>query len=168
LGARVIAVDIDEASANHLYRRTRRERRDIVPLVADVMAPEEPVEAAFPIAGAAGPISLLLPRRERLRSEAGMALALVHHLVLGQGHTPGSVVAALSRLVERHLIVEFVPKHDALVRSEPSFFPALRRDPGRFAGYTEEALHSELLGHFDQVEVVPSHPEPRRLLLCSR
>jgi hypothetical protein len=100
-----------------------------------------------------------LPANERLQADLVLALALVHHLVFSYRFEFQAIVAALAAFTRRALLVEFVPPDDEHVgRWRPETRPWYA-----LAGF-EAALRAE----FARVDVFPSHPEPRVLLLCSR
>ena len=64
--------------------------------------------------------------KERGPADAAMALALVHHLAIGN-NVPLAEVARCFAELARHLIIEFVPKEDpkvkVLLASRPDIFP---------------------------------------------
>jgi SAM-dependent methyltransferase len=172
LGSSVIAVDIDEASIDRLYRDAQRENLDIVPLVANLTAalPERypntfEDEPSLSLIGDGPP--LLTGAQERLRCEMVMALALVHHLALGQGLSFDSIASTLSNLATSALCVEFVDMNDKMITSDPGFFPAWSAAPGNFKWYSRENFIAALRNFFQVVEVLPSHPHTRSLLVCS-
>ena len=97
-----------------------------------------------------------------------LALAIVHHLALGQGLSLSDIVQTLSRYVNKCLVVEFVAIDDQLIVNEPSFFPALQANPDKFGWYTLENLTKELELEFRHVEIKQSYPESRALLVCTK
>lgn len=104
-GARVIAIDGDHAAVERHYRRVRQQNSLILPLVMDLSNPS-------PARGWAHAERKSLA--ERGPADAVLALALIHHLVLGGGVPLGSVAQWLSGLT-RFAIVEFVPPDDEQV-----------------------------------------------------
>lgn len=172
-GCRVVAFDIDEASIDSLYRRASEERLPILPLVMDVTklspavnAREFPDEPSLSLLGTSFP--LLLAAEQRLECDLVMALAILHHLALGQGRAFGDVIEALAKLAKGHLLVEFVASDDAVVKDEPTFFPAYNANPREFGWYTLDNFVQELKKHFSRVEVKPSFPDTRSLILCEK
>ena len=91
-----------------------------------------------------GDAPLLLAAARRLKCDMVLALAIVHHLALGQGLRLSDIVQTLSKYVNKCLVVEFVAIDDQLIVNEPSFFPALQADPGKFGWYTLDNLTKEL------------------------
>ena len=57
---------------------------------------------------------------------------------------------------------------DRMITSEPEFFPAYDAARKSFGWYTLANFISALEPHFASVEVLPSHPETRSMLICSR
>ena len=96
---------------------------------------------------------------DRFRSDIALALALVHHLVFTEGLPFGPIVDTISAFDSGGLVVEFVPPSDAHVIAWG------REIPG---WYSLETFVSELRRVYPTVEVVPSSPDPRVLLVCSR
>lgn len=103
----VVAADGDEAVIDRLYRRLRSERReDILPLVLDLTDPS-------PALGWRN--RERTPFVHRVRPDAVLALALVHHLAIGANVPLSEVVDWLVSL-GRRLIVEFVDRDDPMVK----------------------------------------------------
>jgi hypothetical protein len=71
-----------------------------------------------------------------------LALALVHHLAIGNNVPLSSIVEFLSNL-GRYLIVEFVPKSDSQVRR----LLAVREDV--FPDYGQDSFEREFAEHFE-------------------
>lgn len=76
---------------------------------------------------------------ERGPADAALALALVHHLAIGNNVPLDAIVSWLARLASR-MLVEFVPKADPMVQ----LMLATRTDV--FAGYYVEAFRAALSG----------------------
>jgi hypothetical protein len=97
-----------------------------------------------------------------------LALALVHHLALGQGHPFDEIAAIFAKLSTKYLCVEFVDLRDQMITSDRAFFPAYNAAPDSFTWYSRENFITALGWHFDGIEEIPSYPESRTLLLCHR
>ncbi|MDP9176295.1 MAG: hypothetical protein M3O61_01310 [Gemmatimonadota bacterium] len=173
LGSSVVAVDLDEASIDRLFGDARRERLDILPLVVNLTAPLPPLypktfedEPSASLIGEGGP--LVAPSDERLQCEMVLALAIVHHLALGQALTFDAIAAILGHLATKNLCVEFVDMDDQMITSDPGFFPAWNAARESFEWYTRDNFIASLGAHFSAVEVLPSHPETRSLLICTK
>jgi SAM-dependent methyltransferase len=173
LGSSVVAVDLDEASIDRLYGDARREQLDILPLVVNLTKPLPALhvkvfenEPSLSLIGEDRP--LVSPADERLQCELVLALAIVHHLVLGQALTFEAVSEIFGRLATKYLCVEFVDIDDAMITGDPGFFPAWNADRGSFEWYSRANFVAALGEHFRTVEVLPSHPETRSLLICAK
>jgi hypothetical protein len=129
----VIAVDYDQAAVGQMAEfvadpTSAPERSRVVPAVASlpIMSDEQ---------------------LRRYRSHTVMALALTHHLILTQRVPLDQIVASLSALTERHLLVEFMVHglgaHGANV---PDPLPET---------YTIEHYKAAFAKEFDVVEEVP-------------
>jgi ribosomal protein L11 methylase PrmA len=152
-GRSVIALDIDPAAAERHFRAIRTHgRTDILPLVADVANPS-------PGLGWGGQErrSLL----ERADADAILALALVHHLAIGQG-VPLPMILDLFADLAPWAIVEFVPKDDPMVRR----LLATRRDV--FPDYSLDAFRAATSARFEVVREAPIEDSPRVLFLLRR
>lgn len=103
-GARVVAIDSDHAAVDRHYRRTRQSDL-ILPLVIDLRNPSPSMGWAH-----AERQSLA----ERGPADVALALALLHHLVLGGGVPLPAVANWLASLC-RAAVVEFVPPDDPQV-----------------------------------------------------
>jgi hypothetical protein len=170
-GAKVVAFDIDESSADRLYLDAKAGQERVVSLVLDVTRPTPELRAIdFPDEPRREfeDAPVLLPGPDRLKCELAMALAIVHHLALGQGKSLHEIVETLDSFTARHLVMEFVERGDELIVADPEFFPAMQRSPNGFDWYTLENFEAELSKRFSTVERLPSHPGSRTILLCSR
>ena len=173
LGSRVVAVDLDEACIDALYLTAKREALPILPLVVNLTAPaadrtaiEFPGEPSLSLIGGSDP--LYPAPNGRLRCEMVMALALVHHLVLGQGLSFENVAAIFAGLAKKYLCVEFVALDDKMIVSDPPFFPAYLSSPDSFEWYSLENFIDALKPHFATIDVRPSHPDTRVMLVASK
>ncbi len=173
LGCSVVAVDLDEACIDRLYHAAMRESLPVLSLVANLTAPlpaldvrEYADEPSRSLIGGGSP--LVTSPVGRLRCDMVLALAVVHHLALGQALSFDRIASILADLAERYLCVEFVAIDDRMIAGDPSFFPAYdgaRRD---FGWYTQDNFIAALQEHFQAVEVLPSYPDSRTLLVCSK
>ena len=100
----VISADFDSQCINRLYNLLKAEKRtNILPLCIDISNPA-------PATGFrnAERQSFL----QRIQSDAVVALALIHHLVLGKNMLMPDVAMQFSELTKKWLIIEFVPLQD--------------------------------------------------------
>jgi hypothetical protein len=118
----VVATDTDSRCINKLYLDTTKNNSlNILPLVVDVANPSPAIgfnnteRAAF---------------HDRIQTELVMALALIHHLVIGK-NIPISALAGYFRRIAPQLIIEFVPKQDEKVKqmlsTRPMYLPTMTR-----------------------------------------
>jgi SAM-dependent methyltransferase len=120
----VVAVEGDPAVTDQLYRHLRDDgERRILPLVMDLANPS-------PGSGWRG--AERAPFADRVRADAVLALALVHHLAIGRNVPLPEVVDWLAGLGPR-LVVEFVDPADPmaarlLANKPPGLFGDYRRD----------------------------------------
>jgi hypothetical protein len=149
-GRQVIAFDQDASSVEHHWRNLSADARaSVLPLVMDLSNPS-------PALGWG-----LQERRslvERGPADAIMALALVHHLAIGNNVPLGRVAALFARL-GRRAIVEFVPKEDPMTQH----LLAARKDI--FPDYTLDGFRSAVGRHFRIVEEAPVEDSLRTIFL---
>lgn len=115
--ARVIAIDADASCVNTLYRAVREKKmKNLMPLCIDLMHPS-------PAIGLRN--SERSSFHDRVSAELVVALALIHHLVLGSNVPLSDVPALMAGLTTSHLIIEFVPigdeKSQELVRNKSRY-----------------------------------------------
>jgi hypothetical protein len=153
LGRKVIAIDTDPAAAEQHYRTLKQGDGDeVMPLVMDLANPS-------PALGWANRERLSLV--DRANADVLIALALVHHIAIGN-NVPLPDVSSLLAKLGRQLIIEFVPKSDPRVAS----MLAARRDI--FHDYSLEGLRAAFATHWQLLEEEPIHDSTRTLLLFRR
>jgi len=103
----VVSQDIDPIAVekNYLQQKEQKELRNVLPLLQDLSAPA-------PAIGWAN--AEREPFIERAKCDVVMALALIHHLAIGN-NVPLEQAANLFAKLGRWLIIEFVPKTDSQV-----------------------------------------------------
>jgi SAM-dependent methyltransferase len=149
-GARVTACEVDVSALTLCYKEARRERLNILPLVANVFT----VSASPGRGGVACP-----PPIERFRSQFVMGLAVLHHVVAIQRMPISRIVDIFAALSDRWLLLEFVPPLKPGIGA--TAVPSLD-------DYTCDDLENCLKRHFKTVIPHPSYPDERRLLLCEK
>ena len=102
----IVAVDADVNCVNELYNCLRKEKiKNIVPIFAALNTPS-------------AAIGWNNTEREslitRLKADTVLALALVHHLVIG-ANVPLQLIATWLQAMGENLIIEFIPKSDEKV-----------------------------------------------------
>jgi hypothetical protein len=149
-GRLVIAFDQDASSVEHHWRTLGAEARaSVLPLVMDLTNPSPSLGWA------------LEERRslvERGPADVLLALALVHHLAIGNNVPLDRIAGFLPRL-GHWAIIEFVPKEDPMTRH----LLAARKDV--FPGYTLDGFRSAFGAAFQVVEEAPISDSLRTLFL---
>jgi ribosomal protein L11 methylase PrmA len=152
-GRKVIAFDIDPAAVEKCYQDLREKgEKNILPLVMDFTNPSP---------------NLGWQNRERdallERGPAGavLALALVHHLAIGN-NVPLGQVADFLAACGPFLIIEFVPKSDSQVRK----LLATREDI--FPDYTPAGFEAAFSRRFETLDRKSIPGSERTLYLMTR
>ena len=151
-GATAVAYDLDAGAVERAWQRVRAappSTGDLVPLVQDLANPSPALGWAHrerPSLADRGPADLVL------------ALALVHHLAIGNNVPLPDVIGQLAALGD-NLLVEWVPKDDVKVR----VLLATREDV--FADYTREAFDAAVEAAGTVVARTPVPGTGRELVL---
>lgn len=152
-GIPTVAFDVDPACVEANRREVvRRGETRLLPLWLDLTNPS-------PGLGWAGAERMSLA--ERGPADLVMALALVHHLAIGNNVPLGDVAAYLSRL-GRRLIIEFVPKSDPQVGR----LLVVREDV--FDTYTQADFETSFSRHFEIERSDSLQDGGRRLYMMKR
>jgi ribosomal protein L11 methylase PrmA len=129
----VVAWDLDPAAVDQHYAIVRmRDIRNVLPLLGDLTNPSPALGWAH-----AERDSFL----QRANADLVMALALVHHLAIGN-NVPLNELARFFAAIGPKLIVEFVPKADSQVQRMLSS----RKD--MFPGYTKAGFEKAFSEYF--------------------
>jgi hypothetical protein len=149
-GRSVIAFDQDASSVEHHWRSLSAEARaSVLPLVLDLTNPSPSLGW-----GLEERKSLV----ERGPADVILALALVHHLAIGN-NVPLDRVASFFARIGRRAIVEFVPKEDPMGRH------LLAARPDIFPGYTLEGFRRAFERYFRVLEEAAIDDSLRTLFL---
>ena len=152
-GYRVVAWDQDAASVEAHWRRISGNGGPaVLPLVLDLANPSPAIGWGLEERGS------FLDRGE---PDVLLALALVHHLAIGN-NVPLPGVAALFARVAPRAIVEFVPKEDPMTRR----LLAARRDI--FEHYTIDGFREAFGGPFRIIREAQVADSPRTIFLLER
>lgn len=146
----VIAIDSDSRCINSLYQYIQKQSvPNITALIADLSNPT-------PAVGFANTERDSLP--ERLKPDLVLALALVHHLVIGK-NIPLIRLAPFFATLAPQLIIEFVPREDEKVKQ------LLHTREDIFSDYTIENFEHYFSLYFTMKakEVIPG---TTRILYC--
>jgi Tellurite resistance protein TehB len=149
----VIAIDKDEQCINILYKKVKEENiTNILPLCMDLMNPS-------PASGFAN--NERASFGERIRTDAVMALALIHHLAIGY-NLPLSKIAEYLYGFSDQLIIEFVPKEDEKVQL------LLQNKKDIYPQYTREHFENIFRQRFTITEKVPVPDSDRIIYLMKK
>jgi len=131
--ASVVAMDADHLAVDKLYRALKAEHvPNILPLVVNVTDPSPNL----------GWRNLERKRiNERGRPDLVLALALIHHVVIG-GNIPLAEFVQWLRDLGGELVIEFVTRQDPMVAT------LLRNKDDHYSDYTEESFERELSARF--------------------
>jgi hypothetical protein len=152
-GIATVAFDMDAAAVEKNYEESvRRAETHLLPLVLDLTNPSADI-------GWAGEERMSL--RTRGPADLLLALALIHHLAIGN-NVPLDRLAELLSALGRALVIEFVPKSDSQVQR----LLATREDV--FPSYTQEYFEAAFARHFDTLEIAPIPGTARTLYLMQR
>ncbi len=152
-GYRVVAWDLDAGIVERHWLRVRNGADPrILPLIGDLANPSPAIGWALEERA-----SFL----DRDQPDVLLALALVHHLAIGN-NVPLPGVARLFAGLAPNAIVEFVPKEDPMTRR----LLAARRDI--FDGYSIEGFREAFGGPFRIVREAPIADSPRTLFHLAR
>lgn len=152
-GARVVALDQDEPSVAALYRTSRAENLDVLPLVMDLGNPSP----ANGWCAGQRPDALT-----RFQADAALMLALIHHLVYTANASLAQVAQLAARATKRHVVLEWVAPED------PMSVHLRRTATKDFSFYTRENLIAALEAEGFTVEAREPHSATRQLLVGTR
>lgn len=152
-GAYTISLDSDPAAVERNYLACRRSGdKNLLPLVMDLTNPSPAIgwenRERADLVGRGGP-------------DVALALALIHHLAIGNNLPLGRLASWLSRLAPS-LIIEFVPKEDSQVQR----LLASREDI--FPDYSRVAFEREFSRHFHIRAMLPVKGSERAVYLMER
>ncbi len=147
-GIKVVAIDLQEARVNSLYRHTKSRGLKILPLLLDFSIPTtgQGRRKEFP------------PSTNRLTCDATLLLSILDQLVFELHLSFERIADLLSAYSRRHAIVEFMPPRDAFV---------FKHNGSRFAWYGMENFVKAMERHFRLSEVLELET-PRKLLLFEK
>jgi len=153
LGARTVAFDIDPAAVEQAYRFCRKSKQErLLPLVLDLSNPSPSIGWAHDER-----MSLL----DRGPADCVMALALIHHLAIGNNVPWPSIADFFARAGEA-LIVEYVPKEDSQVQR------MLHTREDVFTDYGQESFEAAFKERFEILRREPIEGSQRTLYLMRR
>ena len=152
-GAYTVSFDIDPACVERSYLRVRAEKEpNLLPLLMDLTNPSP---------GTGWENAERMTLFERGPADAVLALALLHHLAIGNNLPLDKAARFLAR-IGRHLLIEFVPKSDSQVER----LLVTREDI--FDSYTREEFERAFGELFDVRRRVPLGGSDRTLYIMDR
>ncbi len=160
-GIFTLALDADPAAVEKNYRACQASgEQNLLPLVQDLTNPS----AGVGWAGEERPSFLArwTATESQGSGDVAFALALVHHLALGNNVPLAHVARLLSRLAE-FLVIEWVPREDSQARRLLA-----RRAPDAFPDYTPAGFEAAFGAHFTIRERAPIPGTSRTLYLMRR
>jgi ribosomal protein L11 methylase PrmA len=152
-GALVLSCDIDPLAVERNYRQVKAGMEaQLLPLLIDLTNPSPGLGWANAERSAFA---------ERAQADVGLALALIHHLVIAANVPIGMVADYFARLVPK-LIIEFVPKSDSQVER------LLTTREDIFDDYTPEGFEAAFGERFEIKRQEPIAGTTRLLYLMER
>ena len=149
----VVSFDLDPAAVEQHVRDCRsRSETKILPLVQDFANPSPAIGWNH---------SERRSLVQRGPADLGLALALVHHLAIGN-NVPLDAIAAFFNAICRTLVIEFVPREDSQVQR----MLALREDV--FGSYERTAFEAAFQRHFELLDSIALEGTVRTLYLMKR
>ncbi len=147
-GAETVCFDLDPAAVEINYRRAvEKGEEGVLPLVLDLCNPTP---------GIGWHNSERMSLLERGPADTALALALVHHLAIGN-NVPFPAIAEFLAQLCGSLIIEFIPKTDSLAQR----LLATREDI--FADYHQEGFEAAFGQHFEILRAVPLKDSERTM-----
>ena len=152
-GFTVAGVDADPGAIDSMFHSVVHSKASISCGIADFVSPREGL----------GMLTNPLPTFvERFRSDIVVCVAVTHHLYFGRYRMRLHLIARLlSMYARKYLIVEFVPKEDPFLKNH---YPESSSE----AGYSIESFSQAMAEGFVEMEVLPSFPSGRSLLLLRK
>lgn len=139
LGAAVVAVDSDPVVVGRVWKRARRERLNVLPLVVDLSHPT-------PATGWDNGENASFLDRAAGRFDTVMMLAVIHHLLVTERVPLASIIELAANLTRKDLILEFVDRED------PMFQQLLRGRDMLHRAFTRESFEHTCQQHFTIIE----------------
>jgi hypothetical protein len=148
LGARVIALELDEKNLDRLNSHAETSQLEMYSARVDLqlLTPAHGLNTAYP--------ALV----ERAMSDCILAMAVMHHVVLRGAHSVSSFVKMIADLSLCSAVIEFIPSSDSHVSQWDCIIPS---------NYDLVKVSEECERYFSEVRVVPSMPDPRVIIICS-
>jgi len=148
----VLSLDIDPIAVDINTKRCMDEKETgIIPILCDITTPTPAIGWGLKERACVF---------DRVKCDLGMALALVHHLAIGNNVSLEKVFSLLSEIAPKW-IIEFVDKKDSQVQR------LLCNRPDIFSFYTEEYFEKAALERFDIIDKKTIEGTHRTMYLAS-
>jgi hypothetical protein len=152
-GASVLSCDMDPVAVERNYQQVKEHHeRQVLPLLIDL---------ANPSANSGWANEERQSFSKRARSDAVLALALIHHLAIGDNLPLGRIAEYFAQLAP-WLVIEFVPKTDSQVKR----LLATREDI--FPEYTTAGFEAAFTEYYETEKQQPVTGTERRLYLMKK
>jgi len=148
-----ICVDFDHYSINKIYKKSKTLNNSFLyPILMDLTQPSpgigvNNIERSSFI--------------ERTSMDLVLALALIHHLVIGKNLSFDDIAILFSNL-GKNLIVEYIPKHDEMIQL------MFKSKNDIYHWYNEEAFLNIFKKHYEVIENAEIGKSGRKLFLMQR
>ena len=162
IGKQVVSIDNDVCCVNALYKFSLSQNLSILPLCISVG--DLHTERYAPTNGK----KVLLSFVDRVQCDLVYVLGLIHHLILGLGYDIDELLKTFSKLATKKLIIEFVDLDDEKIVQYPEFFEKYHKNPEAFSSYSLDTLLSKSKHYFSDVEILPSYPHTRKLVVLTK
>lgn len=148
-GFKVVAFDIDQTSISKLYRYSKANQLNILPVIFDFSKPTE-AHGLYTLGYREG--------SERFACDVTVALALTHHMAYKQRVDWDTYAEKTSLFTKRFALVEFIPDTDKHIAGWPN----------KPSWYSMDKFIDAMMKHFDTVDIRPSNPDPRKTLIFEK
>jgi SAM-dependent methyltransferase len=154
-GAQVVAIDSDDRVISALWRNVAAGTAEVLPLVVDLGRPS-------PAAGWRCREQQSFLERARGRFDMVLMLAVLHHLVVGEGIALAEVMDMVHELTGRYAVVELVEG------SDPAATRIARGRPARLAELTRATFERVVDGRFRVLKQERMGQSQRRLYILEK
>ncbi len=137
-GASVVAIDSDPAVVGSIWRRARRDRAAVLPLVVDLTRPT-------PAIGWRNQECESFLGRARGRFDMVMMLAVIHHVLVTERIPLEEIFALVEEISRKYVLIEFVAPED------PMFQKIVRGRDALYSRMTKEWFEAAAAERFDLV-----------------
>lgn len=162
-GYTVTSTDIDESSLNAFFKDVRHEALPVTVAKCAWGDLDQRIGNDGKACESSAYFSSLL---DRMEPDVIMMLGLIHHLALGENRTLHTIFSTIAENCSAGAIVEFIALEDELIADNPGYFPNIRK--WNTESYNLEVAKTVALTYFANLEVHPSHPGTRTILILEK